>query len=463
MSNSSGGVDIIIRDLALNPSCTHGPTILFSSTKDGKKFFSCAGVRTKECFYLEFDHFSQDKLDDYSHKKKTQIHEEKVSFSELKNVPSEQRIYCKTCGIFIETIVNHETHVVVKGISDELLNEPSVYLPQLDDDKFNAQYYFDESTLEFICSIFESLEMRKIVCIGAPRLHDYIKVKKPDFQSILLDIDSRFQAFNVSDSFIRYNMFNHHFFDGPNEEKKLRRFLKDDDSSSSRHCLFTDPPFAARTELLTATIQAIKSLYQRTNHHKILPIMWIFPYFNESHIQHQMPEMEMLDFQVSYMNHRTFRDNYKGRKEGSPIRIFTNISPTLVKYPLNFTKYRFCKSCKRYVSTANRHCQICGKCPSKNGSTYRHCPDCILCVKPNYVHCKTCNRCVQQMKHDCVAYQSHQECWFCSQRGHVEKNCQFMKRYKKRKDGNCVVCKGKQKHNLRCCPSKQKYLENIKN
>lgn len=375
-------------------------------------------------------------------------------------MPIVQRIYCKPCGIFIKSIESHEAHAVVRSVSDEFLNEPSIYLQQLDNDKINAQYFFDESTLGFLCSIFEGLKLIKIVCMGAPRLHEYIKARKPNMKSILLDIDSRFKSFNDNEHFVRYNMFNDYFFDGPENKLKLIEFLKDDDSERSRHCLFTDPPFAARTELLTSTIQKIKLLYNETNsHHKVLPIMWIFPYFNECHIKLEMPEMEMLDFQVNYMNHRAFRESYKGRKEGSPIRIFTNIDPTLIQYPSSLSNYRLCKPCKRFVAISNRHCKICQKCPSKSGATYRHCDQCILCVKPNYTHCATCNRCVQKVGHDCETYQSFQECWLCSQRGHVEKNCQIMKQFKRRKDGSCAVCKGKLKHNLKNCPEKWKYIE----
>lgn len=34
---------------------------------------------------------------------------------------------------------------------------------------------------------------------------------------------------------------------------------------------------------------------------------------------------------------------FKGRKEGSPIRILTNIDPALIKYPSNLSNYPLCK------------------------------------------------------------------------------------------------------------------------
>lgn len=464
MSASNTGVEVIVRDLATNPKCPHGPTILFSSRAGKTNYFSCSCQRDTKCFYLRLEKFNEENQDEFSHKHKEQPRNLGINYSQVRNMPAASRIYCKTCEFFIESTSSHESHKFIRGISNEIIKEPSLFLPQLDDDKLNAQYFFDDKSLDFITSVLEDLKFHKIICIGAPRLHDYIRVKKLGLKSILLDIDQRYEAFNEPADFIHYNMFNNHFFNGQEDEKKLLHFLKDDDPTRARNCLLSDPPFGGRTELLTITIQTISLLYNRVNaHHKILPVMWIFPYFNECHIQKQMPQLEMLDFQVSYMNHRAYCDAYKGRKEGSPVRIFTNIDLKLVKYPSHFTNYRFCQPCKRFVFVNNRHCIVCKKCPSKNGAVYRHCEECMICVKPNYQHCSTCNRCVQKSDHNCKIYQQHQECWCCCQRGHVEKNCAFMKRFKNKKDGSCRVCKGKKKHHLKLCPSKSKIFNKFKN
>lgn len=462
MSKVCESVDVIVRNLELNPKCQHGPTILFS-LKNGKKYFSCAGVRSHDCFYLDFENFEEDKVQQYSSRliddavdKATELG---LSYSEVKSLPSNDRIYCHTCEVFIKSDKSHESHSIIKGIDDNILQEPSLFLSQLNNDKINAQYFFDDNTLDFICSMLKGLKISKIICIGAPRLHDYVRKRKLDLHSILLDIDDRFKAFNTSKDFIKYNMFNNHFFDGIDDEEKLKIFLKDDNSDRSQHCIFTDPPFAARTELLAFTIQMFKNLFNRINaHFKVLPVFWVFPYFNESHIRKVMPEMEMLDFKISYMNHQAYHEGFKGRKAGSPVRIFTNVQARLIKYPAGFTNYRFCSPCHRFVSISNIHCAVCKTCPSKNGSTYRHCADCIICVKPNYKHCSTCMRCVSELNHVCVTYQKFQECWLCTQRGHVEKNCVLMKKLKRRKDGACIVCK-KSFHNLKNCPCKNKILK----
>lgn len=458
VSKPSEGVEVIIRDLNLNPCCRHGPTILFSQ-KNGKKYFSCAALRSHECFYLEYEKYDQEKSGHSTQRKETKTIRSSVSYDDVLKIPTEKRIYCKTCEVLDKENSSHETHSLFKRISDELLKEPSLFLPQLDNDQFNAQYFFDNKTLEFICNILEKLEIFKIVCLGTPRLHDYIKSKSTRLKSILMDIDSRFEAFNNPGDFIQYNMFNNYYFKA-DDKKFLMEFLKDDHQSRSQHCLFCDPPFAARTELLTTTFRTVSKLFNRVNsHYKLLPIFLVFPYFNEHHVRREMPEMEMADFQVSYMNHKTYREDYKGRKMGSPVRLFTNIDLSLIQYPQSLSNdYRYCSSCRRFVSVSNLHCKVCKTCPSKNGATYRHCPQCVICVKPNYVHCSICNRCVPKMNHDCEIYQTHQECWLCNERGHVEKYCQYSRKLKRRKDGTCIVCKGKKSHNLKNCPSKWKLL-----
>lgn len=86
-----------------------------------------------------------------------------------------------------------------------------------------------------------------------------------------------------------------------------------------------DPPFGGRTEPLAHTIKLIGEQYSQLNNKK-LPIFWIFPYFMEPQILNSLPELAMLDYKVGYDNHPLFQDGPKGRKLGSPVRIFTNIS-----------------------------------------------------------------------------------------------------------------------------------------
>lgn len=95
--------------------------------------------------------------------------------------------------------------------------------------------------------------------------------------------------------------------------------------------LITDPPFGGRIEMLAHTIQAINDLYRSLNRiERDLPVMWAFPYFMEPQLLNHLPNYRMLDYKVDYDNHPLFQDGNKGRKFGSPVRIFTNINPRFV-------------------------------------------------------------------------------------------------------------------------------------
>lgn len=238
-------------------------------------------------------------------------------------------------------------------------------------------------------------------------------------------------------------------------------------------CLFTDPPFGCRTEALAFTLKTISRRYQRINStNNILPIMWIFPYFMEVYIRNEMPEMEMSDYKVNYTNHKLYHDGAGSRKQGSPIRIFTNIP--LNDIDLSSTTdngaYRWCPECRQWRSSENRHCVKCDTCPSKNGVSYVHCQRCEQCVKPNYNHCPKCNRCTQVTDHNCTDYQKHVSCLICAGRGHTEMKCRkWLKRCRQKNlplkgasgsigDRQCLLC-NRTGHNERACRQRRKVLK----
>lgn len=208
--------------------------------------------------------------------------------------------------------------------------------------------------------------------------------------------------------------------------------------------------------------------------------MWVFPYYMETYIINVMPEMEMIDYKINYTNHDLYHNGENGRKQGSPVRIFTNILLRFVsslncfynannncfftfnfysKIPLPQTEgYKYCTKCQRWVAKENRHCSICVKCPSKNGDTYVHCNLCKLCVKPNYKHCKSCGRCTQKVGHDCLVYQRNLICWICRQKGHTERKCENWRgKITKGNKLHCLIC-GVGKHNEKFCPKRRVLL-----
>lgn len=240
----------------------------------------------------------------------------------------------------------------------------------------------------------------------------------------------------------------------------------------SKTCIFTDPPFACRTEPLSFTLKTVAQSYKNVNSiYHVLPIFWVFPYFMENYIQNVMPEMTMIDYKVNYTNHKLYHNGSNGRKNGSPIRIFTNIPLNLIPLPVS-EGYRYCKHCGKFTFKENAHCQKCFDCPSKNGSRYVHCNLCALCVKPYYKHCKNCDRCTQVANHNCDAYQRNITCWICMTKGHNEVNCEkwaklntkMLKTKKKSLKISkkiCLLC-NKAGHNERNCEKRKLLLREEK-
>lgn len=176
----------------------------------------------------------------------------------------------------------------------------------------------------------------------------------------------------------------------------------------------------------------------------------------------------MVDYMVNYTNHKLYHSGANGRKDGSPIRIFTNIPLNLIPLPVS-EGYKFCKFCAKFTFKENAHCQRCFDCPSKNGCQYVHCNLCALCVKPYYKHCTNCDRCTQVANHDCDVYQRNTTCWICSTKGHNEVHCEKWAKFStkmmtiKRKSLKmakkiCLLC-NRAGHNERNCENRKALLK----
>lgn len=172
--------------------------------------------------------------------------------------------------------------------------------------------------------------------------------------------------------------------------------------------LICDPPFGGRVEPMSYTIKTICDLYKKLNNINSddfsLKIMFIFPYFMEHILREKsnppsvaggLKDLKMSDYKVDYENHLLFISGEQDKKQGSLVRIFTNIPLKLLKLPES-DGYKFCKDCQKWVSSENKHCKRCNDCTSKDGRTYKHCKICKRCVKPIWKHCKTCQRCMLQ-------------------------------------------------------------------
>lgn len=108
----------------------------------------------------------------------------------------------------------------------------------------------------------------------------------------------------------------------------------------------------------------------------------------------------MSDYQVLYADNSGYKDGrLGGRKQGSPVRLFTTI-PLSTLSLAGIDGYKFCSDCNIWVSCSNIHCLKCGKCTGKNGGEYKHCDLCRRCVKQTWVHCNDCSKC-SLPTHDC--------------------------------------------------------------
>ncbi|XP_032590921.1 rRNA N6-adenosine-methyltransferase ZCCHC4 [Drosophila grimshawi] len=404
----------------VHPRCPHGPTVLFyrQSQKPNDGYYACSAHRnSKLCnFHMEFNKWQRNKL---------------------------QRL--------LENVRDYPQSTRNDDDSD-----PTNNMEALSQDEVHAQYFFDPSALEFLAIQCRLLGIHKVVCMGAPRLHFYLR-RTTKMKSFLLDFDERFVVYLSSKEFCQYNMCNNHFFYNP---EPFEQFLKC--NSDERVMIVTDPPFGCRTELIANTLRSLTRLHNRINNLPAtpLPIFWVYPYYMANYIVDDMPEMQICDYKLNYTNHSRYTNVGESRRcHGSPVRVFTNVPLELLQLPPG-EGYKYCRKCERFTAVENVHCDRCGDCCSRNGQSYRHCQLCDLCVKPNYVHCPNCRRCCQRENHNCALYQSKQRCWICGQRGHIENNCGILKcrNRKGTQKLGCLLC-GKEQHTERRCPMRSNYLK----
>lgn len=443
------GLECLWTDPSNHPRCPHGPTLLFGKYIDGslEKFYACSACRDRKLcnFYLKDGEklTKKEKINWEQQIKKyvTQYPHQKLflRLNELMAQSPEARCYCHDCEklIFATAKSKHDTHKITEHLTDYQMTHPTEILKPLENAKKEAQYLFSKKSVEDITNMLVKLGAKQVLCIGTPRIHEYITENLGDqISSVLLDFDGRFHHFFGPLNFCWYNLFNHHFFNEDAAEV-FKDFITQNQGRDTY--LVADPPFGGRVEAMSWTIKRICDLHKKWNgiedESDMLKMLFVFPYFMESIIKKKsnppaipggLRDLKMADYKVDYDNHPLYITDREGNKQPSPARIFTNIPLNQLELPES-DGYRYCKKCERWVSKENKHCKECRECTSKDGRTYRHCKKCKRCVKPNWKHCKKCNRCLLE-NHKCGEKPKVTgRCYKCNEYGHAENDCNMNK------------------------------------
>ncbi|XP_018011447.1 rRNA N6-adenosine-methyltransferase ZCCHC4 [Hyalella azteca] len=447
------GVEVVTANISQNPMCLHGPTICFERffiEKKSRKFYACSACRDrKDCPFFMWADQTQSKayrntwLRKIKENRPKRSHlEEYKRLSSICEVSPEERGYCTICNMLCLLPCDSD-HIptplcsaatVITPIPDHLLTHPSQLVPLKENSKCEAQYLFSSRSLKAVVDMVAATGATKVLCVGVPSLHEAIANNETSLSatSMLLDIDTRYRNFFPLTSFVHFNMFNQHFFDGARARQRVITFL----TGAKNVCVACDPPFGARVELLNVCFSYLADLWRDANGlppHAQMSVLLMFPYFLEYQITENLPTFTMLDYQLDYINHDHYTSgSKKAMKRGSAVRVFTNRPASVFPLPES-EGYRRCEPCDRWVYASNVHCDLCRGCMGKDGSAYKHCDECGRCVKPSWQHCAACSKC-QSRDHRCtgqpsVSFKLHQlrelssKCIVCGDPGHKRKHC----------------------------------------
>ena len=97
--------------------------------------------------------------------------------------------------------------------------------------------------------------------------------------------------YDVND-FVKFNMFNCHFFKDSSHKQAYLDFM----ARSEKLTIIIDPPYGGMVKLIANTIEKLKKDFkgQASN----LTIMVFYPYFIEPWINKWLPDLKMVDYRV---------------------------------------------------------------------------------------------------------------------------------------------------------------------
>ncbi|TGZ68417.1 hypothetical protein CRM22_004258 [Opisthorchis felineus] len=280
------------------PSCAHGP-MLSLATQPTK--YACSAFRRQgDC--------EQDRI-----AAQNSISSTRWPVDRLRSSSPCRRGYCLDCdSLFLVTskYPDHRLHQCHIGLADELLNMPTYLLRPLEKSESNAQYLYSLDTLNELYSLLHQLNIQFVVCVGCPRLHEFIQLERrirgQKIDSYLLDIDFRLQYFHKR-HFSRYNMVNNYFFSSEHRSQ-FQQFCQHMDGNG---LIFCDPPFAAPLRLLLDQLARLGDMLPTTdtpvNHggmnsdrHGFFPVMITLPHFFDRKLKKINPLFTLLDYKVGW-------------------------------------------------------------------------------------------------------------------------------------------------------------------
>uniref|UniRef100_A0A914X5T6 Zinc finger GRF-type domain-containing protein n=1 Tax=Plectus sambesii TaxID=2011161 RepID=A0A914X5T6_9BILA len=303
-TRTRGLFKIILEHDHVVPSCPHGPCLLFERQKEGgQQFFSCAVHRSNKCSFhrtvvankVARSSAAAIDIDEPSHQLL------RKRFVRLAKNPDEAS-FCRTCSALIssdklEKHAESAGHSVIQGLTKQQLLRPTTLLTALSNNDSEAQYWFDQNTLDVVRSLVTSGAFNGVLCVGAPVVFEELRAKKVT-RVFLLDYDARFMKFIKPTEMARYSMLVDHFFDARGAEE-CARFL----AETNKLLIVADPPFGAMVSPL------LKSLEQIAQRHKLLHEgasvecrkLVALPYFLEKQVKDYDANMKITDFKVSFV------------------------------------------------------------------------------------------------------------------------------------------------------------------
>ena len=319
------------------PKCSHGHALKFSrfdkKTGSEREFYACSSSRDRKICSLFYW------ADDWKRKVRS------GSFQDIR------------------------TMVSVEKPTKKYRFDSDLGVEALTDNSTNAQYLFDNESVDLICSVIDGYSQRydskRVLCIGTPFLHK--RLLELRVESVLLDEDERLTSVFPT-SCIRFNMFNGNLYGNasPGDDFGV---------------VVMDPPF--HPELLPALFKSLRSIFPSSLGNLVL---FAFPYFHSVKVENAFDGLlKITDVRLTYRNHKKYTTG-----ERSPVRLFSSENFSSFMRSLgDSSMYKLCESCDSFAYKSNKHCDECNKCSSIAGKTGM------------FFHCKLCGKCVKQ-KHACI-------------------------------------------------------------